>query len=121
MATLHVLFVGFVVWTEVGILLGLLLQWEWIYNLPLRGIHLGLVSFVGVQDILGRVCPLTIWENQFRLLAGQEVSGKPFIGRLMHRLLMCHLSEQTQRIIRLSFAVVVLGTFVLVPPRWTIG
>jgi hypothetical protein len=53
--------------------------------------------------------------------AGQTVSNKPFIGRLVHRLLMCHLSEQTQRTIRLSFAAIVLITFLMLPPHWSMG
>jgi hypothetical protein len=120
-ALTHALFVGFVVWAELLVLFGSLLGWDWVRNLPFRGVHLGLVVFVGVQDVLGRVCPLTVWENQFRARAGQATSGKPFIGRLVHRLLACHLSERTQRTIRLTFACVVLATFLLLPPHWTIG
>jgi hypothetical protein len=55
MAVTHALFVGFVLWGEVLILVGAVLGWEWIYSLPFRGIHVALVLFVGVQDILGRV------------------------------------------------------------------
>jgi hypothetical protein len=112
----HALFVGFVVWGEVLILVGSGLGWEWVHYLRFRLAHLLPVLFVGVQDLMGRVCPLTTWEEQLRRRAGQAVDSKPFIGRLVHRLLMCHLSEQTQRRIRLAFAAVVLITFVLLPP-----
>jgi hypothetical protein len=84
---------------------------------PFWAIHLGLVLVVGVQDLVGRICPLTTWENRLRQCAGQSVSAKPFIGRLVHRLLMCHLSERTQKIIRLAFAAIVLGRFLLAPPH----
>jgi hypothetical protein len=114
----HLLFVGLVVWVEILILVGALLGWEWVYNLVLRLVHIGLVGFVAVQDLLGRVCPLTTWENQLRAKAGQVRSDKSFIGRVVHSLLMCELDERTLRRIRLSFAAVVLVTFVLLPPRF---
>jgi hypothetical protein len=120
-AVTHALFVGFVLWGEILILIGVALGWPWVYDLPFRGIHLGWVLLVGVQDLLGRVCPLTIWKNEFRARAGQAVSNKPFIGRLVHSLLMCHLREQTQRTIRLCFAAVVLLTFLALPPTWALG
>jgi len=118
LAVTHALFVAFVVWSEILILLGGLLDWDWVRNLPFRGVHLGLVLYVGVQDLLGRTCPLTLWENRCRLLAGQTITGTPFIGRLVHRFLMCHLSERTQRRIRLTFVALVLCTLLLVQPHW---
>jgi len=118
-AFLHLLFVAFVVWVEVLILLGALLGWPWVYDPVLRLIHLGLVVYVGVQDLLGRICPLTTWENQLRKRAGQSPSSNPFIGRVVHALLMCELSERTQRTIRLVFAAVVLVTIALVFPHFS--
>ena len=115
----HALFVGFVVWAEILILIGLFAGWDWVFDLTFRLVHFGAVMAVGAQDLLGITCPLTIWERQLRQRAGQAASETPFIGRLVHRLLMCHLSEQTQRRIRLAFAAVVLVTFLLVSPRWT--
>src|SRR5262245_39931609 len=90
-ALTHALLVGFVVWGELLILVGAVAGWEWVRDLPFRTVHLGLVLYVGVQDLLGKICPLTIWENQLRLLAGQTVSGKSFIGKVVHTLLMCDL------------------------------
>jgi hypothetical protein len=115
----HLLFVGFVVWVEGLILLGVVLGWQWIFDPILRLSHIGLVGFVGVQDLLGRVCPLTTWEIQLREKAGQSPSRKPFIGRMVHALLMCDLDERTQRRIRLSFAVVVAVTFLVVFPKFS--
>jgi hypothetical protein len=115
-ALTHTLFVGFVVWGELLILTGALLGWQWVHNLPFRAVHLGLVGYVGVQDLLGYICPLTTWERDLRLLCGQSASNKSFVGRLVHTLLMCELNERTLRTIRLSFAAVVVLTFVLLPP-----
>jgi hypothetical protein len=118
-ALLHLLFVTFVVWVEGLILLGVALGWHWIFDPVLRLTHLGMVAFVGVQDLVGRVCPLTTWEDQLRKMAGQSPSGKPFVGRVVHSLLMCDLDVRTQRRIRLTFAAVVLVTFLLVFPRFS--
>ncbi len=117
----HTLFVAFVFWGELLILAGGLLGWDWVHNLPFRLVHLGLVAYVGVQDLLGKICPLTIWERQLRTLAGQSLVDKSFIGRLVHTLLMCELSERTLRTIRLSFAAVVILTLLLVPPDWPLS
>jgi hypothetical protein len=117
-ASVHALFVTFVVWSELLILAGGLFDWAWTRDFTFRIAHLGLVLVVGGQDLLGVICPLTTWERRLRALAGQDVSSVSFIGRCVHSLLMCHLSERTLRTIRLSFAAVVLVTFVVLPPHW---
>ena len=117
-AIVHLGFVAFVVWTEALVLLGAVLGWEWVRDPVLRCIHLGLVGYVGIQDVFGKICPLTIWENRLRDKAGQTHSNKSFIGKVVHKLLMCELDERTLRRIRMSFAVVVSITFLLVPPRF---
>lgn len=117
-AVIHLGFVAFVVWTELLVLLGAVLGWEWTRDPVLRCVHLGLVGYVGVQDIFGRICPLTIWENRLRDRAGQTRSNKSFIGKVVHGLLMCELDERTLRRIRMTFALVVVVTFVAVFPRF---
>lgn len=117
-AVVHLGFVAFVVWTEALVLLGAILGWEWVRDPVLRCVHLGLVGYVGIQDVFGKVCPLTIWENRFRERAGQTRSNRSFIGKLVHQLLMCELDERTLRRIRLTFAVAVAATFLVVFPRF---
>jgi len=116
-AAIHLGFVAFVVWVELLILLGAVLGWEWVHDPVLRCIHFALVGYVGIQDVLGRICPLTIWENNLRAKAGQTRSDRSFIARVVHSLLMCDLDERTLRRIRLSFAAVVTITFFAVWPR----
>lgn len=117
-ALVHLGFVAFVVWTEALVLLGAVLGWEWTRDPVLRCVHLGLVGYVGIQDVFGKICPLTIWENRLRDRAGQTRSNKSFIGKIVHKLLMCELDERTLRRIRLTFALVVSVTFLIVPPRF---
>lgn len=118
-ALVHLGFVVFVVWLEVLIVLGAVLGWEWVRDPVLRCIHFGLVGYVGIQDLFGKICPLTIWENQYREQAGQTRSGKSFIGKMVHAFLMCELDERTLRRIRLSFAAVVTATFFIVWPDFS--
>lgn len=117
-AVTHLGFVAFVVWTEALVLLGAALGWEWVRDPVLRCVHLGLVGYVGVQDVFGKVCPLTTWENRLRERAGQTRSTRSFIGKVVHNLLMCDLDERTLRRIRLTFALVVVVTFAVVFPRF---
>ncbi len=115
-ACVHLLFVTLVVWGEGLILLGAALGWEWVRDPVFRCLHLGLVAFVGVNDVLGNICFLTIWENRLRAKAGQQRSDRSFIGKVVHSLLMCDLDERTLRRIRLTFFAVVVVTFVAVWP-----
>ena len=70
------------------------------------------------SGIIGKICPLTIWENRLREKAGQTRSDRSFIGRVVHALLMCDLDERTLRRIRLIFAAIVTVTFFIVWPRF---
>jgi hypothetical protein len=117
-AVTHLAFVTFVVWVEGLVLLGAVLGWEWIRDPVLRLVHFALVAYVGIQDLMGKVCPLTTWERQFRLKAGQETSEQSFIGKVVHQLLMCDLDEQALRRIRLTFALIVTITLFVVWPRF---
>ena len=118
-ALVHLGFVVFVVWLELLIVLGAILGWEWVREPVLRCCHFGLVAFVGVNDLLGNICFLTIWENRLREKAGQKRSDKSFIGKVVHSLLMCELDERTLRRIRLTFAAIVTITFFAVWPSFS--
>jgi hypothetical protein len=76
---LHALIVCFVIGGLVAILLGWWRDWAWVRNFWFRLIHLGTIAFVVLQAWLGRLCPLTIWEQELRLAAGQTVFEQSFI------------------------------------------
>jgi hypothetical protein len=79
---LHCAYVAFIVLGQLAILIGFFLGWGWIRNLWLRLAHLIAITLVALEAIFGMDCPLTLWENDLRTLAGQEVSGTSFLGRL---------------------------------------
>lgn len=84
---LHALIVCFVIGGLVAILLGWWRDWAWVRNFWFRLLHLGTIAFVVLQAWLGRLCPLTIWEQELRLAAGQTVFEQSFIEHWVGELL----------------------------------
>jgi hypothetical protein len=118
---IHVLYVTFVVAGLLLILLGAVARWSWIRNFWFRLAHLIAIVLVAIEAFLGINCPLTVWEDQFRRAAGQEVMEGSFLGRCLHRLIFFDLPHWAFDALHIGFAIVVIATFVLVPPRWIFG
>jgi len=84
---LHVGVVLFVVGLLPLVLLGGALGWRWVRRFGLRASHLGLMVFIAAQAWLGQLCPLTVWEQDLRRLAGQGGYRESFIEHWLSRLL----------------------------------
>lgn len=84
---IHFAFVAFVVLGFVLILVGLSTGWAWVHNRSFRITHLAAIGLVVLQAWLGRLCPLTVWENELRRRAGQAVHEETFIQHWLHQLL----------------------------------
>lgn len=84
---LHVGIVLFVVGLLPLVLLGGALGWRWVRHFGLRLTHLGLMAFIAAQAWLGQLCPLTVWEQDLRRIAGQASYGESFIEHWLSRLL----------------------------------
>jgi hypothetical protein len=84
---LHVGIVVFVVGLLPLVLLGGALGWRWVRGFGLRLTHLGLMVFIAGQAWLGQLCPLTVWEQDLRRIAGQGSYGESFIEHWLSRLL----------------------------------
>lgn len=76
---LHVGIVAFVVLGALAILVGGPSGWRWVRARAFRVTHLGLMLFVALQAWLGRICPLTEWEQSLRRRAGQATFDESFI------------------------------------------
>lgn len=61
--------------------------WAWVRHRGLRLTHLALILFIALQAWLGRLCPLTVWEQDLRRAAGQAGYSESFIGHWLARLL----------------------------------
>ena len=62
---------------------GFKLQWNWILNLKLRLLHIGLIAFVTLETLLGITCPLTSFENSLR----ETYQSETFIGYWLQQIL----------------------------------
>jgi hypothetical protein len=81
--------------------------------------HLAAIGYVALEELMHWRCPLTIWEEQLRALAGQAFHGETFMSWLTHQLIFSKTwPPQTFAVVHVSFALVVLVTLVLCPPRW---
>lgn len=84
---LHVGIVVFVVGLLPLVLIGGTLGWRWVRHFGLRLTHLALMVFIAAQAWLGQLCPLTVWEQDLRRLAGQSAYRESFIEHWLSRLL----------------------------------
>jgi hypothetical protein len=114
---IHVAYVSYVVLGQLAIWLGLALGWRWVRNPWFRWTHLLMMVIVGVEAIFDIECPLTRWEGQLRGLAGRVVTGETFVGRLLHQLIFVDLPPWVVNGLHIIFALIVVATFVLAPPR----
>jgi hypothetical protein len=114
---LHVAYVAFVLIGQLAIIAGAVWGWEWVRNFWFRAIHLAAVGIVGLEALWGVDCPLTLWENALRRLAGQEVADATFVGRWLHDLLFVEVPISTLNAIHIGVALLVIATFVIWPPR----
>ncbi|WP_025041786.1 DUF2784 domain-containing protein [Nitrosospira briensis] len=109
----HFLFVLFVVGSLPLIWIGQWMRLDFVRNLRFRLAHMAAILFVVVEAFVGMVCPLTLLEDRLR---GAE-SGGNFIQRWLHRILFYDVPEWMLTMIYILFAILVIITFKLLPPR----
>ncbi|HET6328066.1 MAG TPA: DUF2784 domain-containing protein [Planctomycetaceae bacterium] len=115
---LHATYVGFVIFGELAILLGIVLRWGWIRNRTFRLLHLLAILVVVLEAWCGLTCPLTTWENWLREQAGQTVEEGDFIGRWVHHALFYRADPEVFAIIYSAFGALVVFSLIVAPPRW---
>jgi hypothetical protein len=114
---LHAAYIGFILVGQFLIFLGLALRWAWVRNLWFRVLHLLAILIVGLEAVCGIDCPLTVWENSLRHLAGQAVAEGSFIGRLLHNAIFYDCEPWILNVGHIAFALLVIVTFLVAPPR----
>ena len=114
---LHMLVVAFVIGGQLLILIGWWRGWSWITNLWFRTIHLATIVVVALQAWLGRLCPLTIWEQQLRRAAGRTYHEHSFIEYWLGRVLYLDLPWWGFVAGYSAFAMLVLWTWWRMPPE----
>ena len=84
---LHVGVVVFVVAGLAAILVGGPSGWPPVRHRGFRITHLATIAIVALQAWLGRLCPLTVWEQALRNRAGQATYRESFIQHWLSRLI----------------------------------
>jgi hypothetical protein len=122
MVATHVAFLVFTLLGQLAILVGVCCGWRWARNPWFRCIHLAFIVFVAYEYVEGIKCPLTTWEEDLRELAGEKkMEDASFIGRCMNNIMFFEDLEWDHPAFGIgyvSFAVLVLATFVFAPPRF---
>ena len=117
----HSAYVAFVVGGMVLILVGIWRRWRWVRNFWFRILHFAAIGLVVVESLGGVICPLTSWEYDLRVGAGDEGRPGSFIGRWVHDLLFYEFPEWAFTVCYCVFGLAVLVTLLLAPPHrpWT--
>lgn len=115
----HFLYVLFAVGGQLFILLGVARKWGAIRNPFFRISHLAAVGLVAVEAATGIDCPLTVWEYDLRLLAGQAVEQHlSFIARLVRAIIFYNFPQWVFTVMHLAFGLLVIFTYILIPPKF---
>jgi hypothetical protein len=114
----HASFFCFVVLGLVAILLGIAFRWGWVRNFWFRTAHLTAITIVAIEAILGIPCPLTDWENQLRVAAGQVAYPGEFLGYWAHQFIFYQADPWVFTALHVGFGLAVVLAFVLAPPKW---
>ena len=117
MVAIHVSYVGYVVVGQLLIWLGWAFGRQWVRNLWFRASHLLAIGIVAYEELMDIRCPLSVWEEHFRELAGQPTSGETFLGRMLHSLIFYDFQPWVFEAIYYTALAVVLLTLLLCPPR----
>ena len=117
MLVLHVGVVVFVVVGQALFLVGGWRRWHWVRHRGMRIAHLGLMVFIALQTWLGQLCPLTIWEQQLRRVAGQQTHDRSFIDYWLSELLYVEAPWWAFVAAYTGFVLLVAATWYWVPPR----
>lgn len=114
---LHVGIVLFVVFGLLAILIGGGQRWAWTRNYAFRIPHVLLMAFIATQAWLGRLCPLTVWEQALRERAGQQAYAASFVEHWLSRLIFFEAPWWMFVTAYTAFAIAVIACWFLLPPR----
>jgi hypothetical protein len=114
-----IIHLGYVIYVILGfilIVIGIILRWKWIRNLPFRISHLLAIVGVACEALLGVNCPLTVLEFKLRYATNLSEEKVSFIGTMIDSLLYYNAPGWLFTIIYAAFAILVVITFIIAPP-----
>jgi len=114
---LHFAIVLFVVGAFLLVWLGFFLRWRFVRSLRFRVAHLAAILLVVLQSWGGIACPLTVWENRLRALAGEPVYEEACIQYWVGRVLFYEGEEWAFTLVYTVFLGLVVLSWFVVPPK----
>src|SRR6266446_5187077 len=116
----HVAYCAYVVLGQVAIVVAAPFRWQWARNPWFRFSHLLAIGVVAYEALFNIRCPITVWEEQLRAMAGQDMAtGQSFVGRMFHDLLFgLDMPEVFFNTVHVAIFVLVLQGLIMYPPRW---
>ena len=117
---IHVAYVAYVLLGQAAIVVAAPMKWQWARNPWFRFSHLIMIGVVAYEAIYHIRCPLSVWEEQLRVLAGQPFDGSDtFMGRILHNVLFVdNMPEIAFTIGYCGMALLVVQGLIMYPPRW---
>lgn len=115
---LHAMVPLFIIGGVIAVALGGWLGWPWVRNRIFRSVHAAMMAVVLMQALLGRLCPLTIWEHELRLRAG-AAEGEPtsFMAFWVERLLYYEAPLWVFTAAYTVMMALIVALWVAIPPR----
>jgi hypothetical protein len=112
---------GYVLFVVLGLAViwaGYFLKWPFVRNFWFRLTHLLAMAYVVAESLMSVDCPLTLWENQFRLKAGGGVYQGSFVEHWVHQIMYYDGNPQTFTVIYVLFFTAMALSFWFVTPKW---
>jgi len=116
-AIIHLGYVIYVILGFILIVLGIILRWKWIRSLSFRITHLLAIVGVACEALLGVNCPLTVLEFKLRYASGLSSKKVSFIGNIIDSIVFYNAPMWLFTIIYTAFALIVVTTFIIAPPK----
>ncbi len=113
----HAAYVAYVVFGLAAILLGIVLNWDWVRNFWFRATHLAAIALVVAESIVGLACPLTTLESRLRIAAGERGYQAGCIAHWVAPLIFFVFPQWVFTIGYIAFATIVAAVFWLAPPK----
>ena len=113
----HASIVVFVIGGLLATLVGGALHWSWTRNLWFRATHLGAIAVVVLEAWAGIVCPLTTLEQWLRVRAGQAAYEDDFVAYWLTKIMFFTAPAWVFIAADSVFGLLVIGTWIWLPPR----
>ncbi len=84
---IHFIWIVFMIWVFLKTIISVIKKnYKFLNNVIIRTLHLLGIFLVAIFIIIDKPCPITIWENKFRMLAGETVYKGSFIVHYIEKL-----------------------------------